>query len=115
MFLLNICVPHLQGIRPIIYKRDWYISNKSIQFISKYHKSCINSHKQKQKSKTNKSKFVNVTATATFIKLINDVFDILDSRTRKWGVKRTLNMENYEKAFKRLDEASGFILTLKVA
>lgn len=54
--------------------------------------------------------FEEVTATAEFLRLVNDVFDILDSRTRQMRFKRALSMEKYEKAFDRLDQASAFIL-----
>jgi DNA transposase THAP9 len=57
------------------------------------------------KNKMNLPEFMHVTATAKFIKLVNDVFDILDSRTRQYGLKRALSIENYENAFGRLDEA----------
>lgn len=43
---------------------------------------------------------------------MNDIFDILDSRTKQWGLKKALSVENYEKAFERLDEASAFISEL---
>lgn len=47
-----------------------------------------------------------------FISLINDVFDILDSRSRQNGYKRALNSENFEKPFKKMDEVQKVLLSL---
>jgi hypothetical protein len=58
--------------------------------------------------------FRDAEATANFIKLINDLFDILDSRTRSYGFKRALNEENYQTAFNRLQEARQVLLHLYI-
>lgn len=52
------------------------------------------------------------TPNSKFIALINDVFDILDSRSRQSGYKKALNSGNFEKAFKILDEAKTVIMSL---
>ncbi|KOB73308.1 THAP domain-containing protein [Operophtera brumata] len=56
--------------------------------------------------------FNGVSATAKFILLINDVFDILDSRSRQKRLKRALNAENFEIAFQKLDEAKTVLTRL---
>lgn len=57
--------------------------------------------------------FQNVGPTAEFLKLINDLFDILDSKTWSNGYKQTLNLRNYENAFVRLDTAKELLLNLE--
>lgn len=58
-------------------------------------------------------KFCGVEATAEFLKKINVLFDILDSRVHQYGFKRAMNLENYETAFKVLEETSQYLKTLK--
>ncbi|KAJ8714306.1 hypothetical protein PYW08_007926 [Mythimna loreyi] len=58
--------------------------------------------------------FINVEATANFIKLINDLFDILDSRTKSHGFKRALSKDNYQTALHRLQKARQVLLQLYV-
>lgn len=58
--------------------------------------------------------FEQVTATAEFVKLVNDLFDILDSKTWSKAYKQALNLKNYERAFARLDEAKAMLQNLSV-
>lgn len=58
------------------------------------------------------SDFDGATPTSKFISLINDVFDILDSRSRQNGNKKALNSENFETAYKIMDEARNVLMSL---
>lgn len=60
------------------------------------------------------SAFANVEPTANFLKLMNDLFDILDSKTWSNGFKQALNKQNYARAFKKLDEAKSMLLNLEI-
>ena len=60
------------------------------------------------------SSFVNCGATIEFIEIINDLFDILNSRNLKnYGFKRALNSENKEEIFQKLDEIVEYFKNLK--
>ena len=61
------------------------------------------------------SSFVNCGATIEFIEIINDLFNILNSRNLKnYGFKRALNTENKEDIFQKLDEIVEYFKNLKL-
>lgn len=56
--------------------------------------------------------FQGVGATSRMIQLINDLFDILDSRVHRYGYKRALNLNNHAKIFERLEDCKNFLLNV---
>ncbi|CAG4954893.1 unnamed protein product [Colias eurytheme] len=56
--------------------------------------------------------FQDVAATVDMLLLINDLFDILDSRVHGYGFKRALNKDNAPAVFERLQECKKYILNL---
>lgn len=63
--------------------------------------------------KLNLPSFNNSSPTAHFLKLFNDVFDILDSKTHgRYGYKRAMNNYNYQQCIAKLNEAKQFIFNL---
>ncbi|RVE40646.1 hypothetical protein evm_014704 [Chilo suppressalis] len=64
------------------------------------------------KNNLNLPDFANVNRTVEFLKIINDIFDILDSKTHGFGFKRAMNQTNYQSCFKKLDEAKHILMNL---
>lgn len=58
------------------------------------------------------AEFQGVGATSRMIQLINDLFDILDSRVHGYGYKRALNFDNHTKVFERLEECKKFLMNV---
>lgn len=60
-------------------------------------------------------KFKCYTATANFIRLFNDAFDILNSRTLiSYGFKRALNYDNYDKIFSFIQQLFFYVQHFKL-
>lgn len=51
-------------------------------------------------------------ATSKMIQLLNDLFDILDSRVHGYELKRALNFDNHIRIFEILDKCKKFLLTV---
>lgn len=64
------------------------------------------------KNKLNILDFHDVTPTANFLKLINDLFDILDSKTCGYGLKKAMSRDNYQQCFDTLQEAKSVLMNL---
>lgn len=58
--------------------------------------------------------FNDVLPTSNIVIMINDLFDVLGSKTHGYGPKRAMNKENYPRIFKKNYEAKHFVLSLKV-
>lgn len=56
--------------------------------------------------------FQGVNATSKMILLLNDLFDILDSRVHGYGYKLALNVDNHTRIFDRLEECKKFLMTV---
>lgn len=58
--------------------------------------------------------FEGVDATANMLLILNDLFDILDSKVHSNGFKRALNKNNHADTFNKLDECKNYLLSLSV-
>lgn len=58
--------------------------------------------------------FQDINGTVKLLMTINDLFDILDSKTHGYGFKRAMNRENYLDVCRRMDEAKLYLLSLTV-
>lgn len=60
--------------------------------------------------------FFNCTATAKFVRLINDIFDTMNSRrdTKKSGFKQAINSQNSSEIFAFFDEAIEYLKNVKI-
>lgn len=59
--------------------------------------------------------FAQSEATEEFLQMINDLFDIFNSRNlRQKFYKRPINPDNYELIFSKLDECKEYLLNLKL-
>lgn len=64
------------------------------------------------KEQLNLREFEQVTPTARFLDLINDLFDILDSHTHGYGLKRAVNVENATNVLVKLRASKDTLLNL---
>lgn len=60
------------------------------------------------------TQFKSVEATADFLQIMNDLFDILDSKVHGYKFKRALNKENAELLIQKLEECKMFLMNLTV-